>query len=196
MATPKSAPKTMSDTTPLAAAQNKLWPLINAIAKSDPPLLQRIQTYIVKRCGQKLTEFMQNGASPEEKMAVLTDLTEIIEGKQWDKLPPIAGGQATGPAAPAPKKAPAPAPVEPQFEIEPEPPAVMLDRAAIAVNQGPLSPHVDPLTLAVRHLVQQEVKAALADSDGLSVDMQAEVRTFARAELADALEKIARALRS
>ena len=92
------------------------------------PILQRINAYVTQKKGKGMQEYIQNGASLEDKEALIDELTEIAEAEDWDKLPPAPGGQAMAPAAkpaaPAAKPmqpaAPAPAPA-PEAEEDPEP---------------------------------------------------------------------------
>lgn len=97
-----------------------------------PGMLQRIQAFCFNSKGKMLSDYLSNGSSESEKIALLTELTGILDRKEYEKLPSSPAGQAGPPPAsapapvkpvakPAPVKAPAPAPVPEPVAITPEP---------------------------------------------------------------------------
>lgn len=181
------------------------------------PIMQRVQSFVINRTGKKLTEFMANGASEEEKSNLLGELIDIIKGEQWDKLPAAAGGQQTAAPAPGPvhvpgAKIPIPAAVMP---VAPKPaswapkPDVLVNVAKLPTNAeiaalaapAPVAeptPAADPITAAIAALNAALIAAktppppppapVVVAPPGLTAD---EVRVIIRAELAAVLRTIA-----
>ena len=155
-------------------------------------IMQRVQAHVVAKTGKKLVEFLSNGATPEEKTALIDGLITICKTEAWSELPPAAGGQqvAVGAtAAPASKPAPAPKPIP--VTIKPAVPAFMetKDQGEAAAAPAP----VDPITAAITAL-QAAIAAKpapVAADIGLSVD---EVRYVVRKEIASVFRTIAEVL--
>lgn len=155
-------------------------------------IMQRVQAHVVAKTGKKLVEFLSNGATPEEKAALIDGLITICKTEAWSELPPVAGGQqvAVGAtAAPASKPAPAPKPIP--VTIKPAVPAFMEtnDKGEAAAAPAP----VDPITAAITAL-QAAIAAKpapVAADIGLSVD---EVRYVVRKEIASVFRTIAEVL--
>jgi len=81
--------------------------------RSNPALAQRVQGFVFSRTkDRKLAEYLNNGAPVEEKEALLDDLIEILEKKEYSRLPAAPSGQAapTGEAGAPPAKVVAPDP--------------------------------------------------------------------------------------
>ena len=156
-------------------------------------IMQRVQAHVVAKTGKKLVEFLSNGATPEEKTALIDGLITICKTEAWSELPPAAGGQqvaAGATAAPAAKPAPKPIPVT----IKPAVPAFMetKDEGKEAHAPTPVAV-VDPITAAITAL-QAAIAAKpapVAADIGLSVD---EVRYVVRKEIASVFRTIAEVL--
>ena len=157
-------------------------------------IMQRVQAHVVAKTGKKLVEFLSNGATPEEKTALIDGLITICKTEAWSELPPAAGGQqvAVGAtAAPASKPAPAPKPIP--VTIKPAVPAFMetKDKGEAVAAAAPAP--VDPITAAITAL-QAAIAAKpapVAADIGLSVD---EVRYVVRKEIASVFRTIAEVL--
>jgi hypothetical protein len=179
--------------------------------------MQRVQSFVITRTGKKLTEFMANGASEDEKSALLGELIDIIKGEQWDKLPAAAGGQQTAAPASGPihvpgAKVPIPAPKPAAWAPKPDVPInvatlptnaeiaatnAAIAAAAVKASEAP-APAADPITAAIAAL-SAALSAAktpptpppapvVVAPPGLTAD---EVRVIIRAELAAVLRTIA-----
>ena len=154
-------------------------------------IMQRVQAHVVAKTGKKLVEFLSNGATPEEKTALIDGLITICKTEAWSELPPAAGGQqvAVGAtAAPASKPAPAPKPIP--VTIKPAVPAFMETKDK---GEAAAPAPVDPITAAITAL-QAAIAAKpapVAADIGLSVD---EVRYVVRKEIASVFRTIAEVL--
>ena len=68
--------------------------LYNAV-RGIPVVAQRVQSFIAGRTGgKKLHEFLANGATEEAKIALLDELNDILESKDYTKFPEAPKGQA------------------------------------------------------------------------------------------------------
>ena len=156
-------------------------------------IMQRVQAHVVAKTGKKLVEFLSNGATPEEKTALIDGLITICKTEAWSELPPAAGGQqvAVGAtAAPASKPAPAPAP-KPAIIHTPKASVPIAAPKPEPVDEAPAP--VDPITAAITAL-QAAIAAKpapVAADIGLSVD---EVRYVVRKEIASVFRTIAEVL--
>ena len=166
-------------------------------------IMQRVQAFVVKKTGKKLTEYLGNGAPEEEKGALLDELITICRDEQWDLLPAAAGGQqvvagastlVTKAPAPAPKPL-APAPIHTPKASVPiaAPKPAPVEEAEEVEAPAPVAP-VDPISAALAALqtALTAAKAPVAPSPiGLSVD---ECRMSARREIASVFRTIAEVL--
>ena len=151
-------------------------------------IMQRVQAHVVAKTGKKLVEFLSNGATPEEKTALIDGLITICKTEAWSELPPAAGGQQVAVGATA---APAPKPIP--VTIKPAVPAFMetKDKGEAVAAAAPAP--VDPITAAITAL-QAAIAAKpapVAADIGLSVD---EVRYVVRKEIASVFRTIAEVL--
>lgn len=71
------------------------------------PEFQRISLFVQNKTTMRLQPYLQGPASETEKNALLDELIQIIETKDWAKLPEAPNGQAENAASPS---APAAAP--------------------------------------------------------------------------------------
>lgn len=81
--------------------------------RSNPALAQRVQGFVFSRTkDRKLAEYLNNGAPLEEKEKLLDDLIEILETRDYRRLPAAPSGQAapTGETGAPPAKDVAPDP--------------------------------------------------------------------------------------
>lgn len=75
--------------------------------RSIPAIAQRVQGFITARTGgKKLHEYLENGSTEEQKIALLDELNEILEKKDYEKLPKEPRGQAA-PTGTVPEPEPA-----------------------------------------------------------------------------------------
>ena len=82
--------------------------------RNIPALAQRVQGFITARTGgKKLHDFLGNGATEEAKIALLDELNEILEKKDYERLPKEPSGQAA-PTGTVPEPEPA---AEPEKEV-------------------------------------------------------------------------------
>ena len=77
----------------LQQKSGELFRLLQPHRTSD--VMQRINLHVVNKTGKKLPEYIQNGATIEEKTALLDELIGIITRQEWDRLPAVPNGQAT-----------------------------------------------------------------------------------------------------
>lgn len=173
-------------------AQRAIFGVLQPYQK-DLAVMQRIQAYVVLKKGKKLTEYLNNGATDEDKLELLNELTTIVTEKNWDALPPAAVGQATAPSAPRTR---ATTPLLKKAEPVAATPAIdtMIDHAspttpAVTEQRPPVAPKALDLFAAAIAAMNAE-KAS--DAPTISED---QVRKIVRAELADVLERVASVLR-
>jgi hypothetical protein len=70
-------------------------------------VMQRVNMYVVQAADKKLPEFIAS-AEAELKGRIIGELIEIVMKGEWDKLPVVPNGQASGKAPTAPTPAPKP----------------------------------------------------------------------------------------
>lgn len=150
-------------------------------------IMQRLSLYCINKTGQKISDYIRNGATDDEKLALLNELNAILDKQEWDKLPKVPQGQATPTNAPAPAPKPEPKP-EPKAELppieEPEPtPAPVQAPVAVAAPTPAAADPAQQLAALLGQLMQPKPATPTIT--------EAEVRKMVRAELAKVFSTIA-----
>lgn len=185
----------MSTTAPnltTVEAQRQLFEALQPFQK-DVTIMQRIQAHVVLKTGKKLTEFLNNGATEEDKLAMINELIEIATEKAWDKLPAAAVGQAQAPAIAKPRVT-TPL-IKKAEEKKTLPDGTDLNTAlaaAHAVDAAAAKPKATDLLAAAIAAMEAEAKAKPAAEPAISEE---QIKKIVRTELADVLEKVAAVLR-
>jgi hypothetical protein len=172
---------------------SKLFGLLQPHRSSD--VMQRINLFVVNKTTKKLPEFINNGATDEEKGALLDELISIVEKGEWDKLPAVPNGQATPaqskPAAIAPQP-PKPAVLTPVTPVTPPAtpkPAAPIESQPVAVATpqpkaatAPAGGVADQLAALLAQLVPPAAGPSLTETD---------VRRIVREEMAHVATTVA-----
>ena len=186
-------------TNPIDTVQQKskeLYTLITPHRASG--LLQRVNLYVMNKTGKKLPDYINNGATPEDKIALLDELAAIIRTNAFEQLPAIPNGQAAPVQAAPVAAAPAPAPValtpaapvlKPAAPVAPAPAPVVTPPPApvLAVAPAPQPAAVvsdDPAVQLAALITKLTAKPAAPVMVSPDVDT---IRAIVRAELAQAL---------
>lgn len=178
--------------------------------RSTPAIAQRVQGFITARTGgKKLHEYLENGSTEEQKIALLDELNEILEAKDYERLPKEPRGQAA-PTGTVPAAEPTSA-VNPKFagqafvvptvakpvlvstpSVTPEtrrhPDAVC---AVDAPAPGSVPPAADPAA-ALAALLRQMMPPPPPAAPSMTEE---QVKVIVRTVLADTLEVLVGALR-
>ncbi len=89
--------------------------LIAARDEENGTIVQRVGLWVQDKTGQKLSAYIKDPIVAEEtRLGVIAELVEIIEKKDWTKLPKAPGGQQVKVVVP-PEKKPEPKP-EPEVQ--------------------------------------------------------------------------------
>jgi hypothetical protein len=169
-------------------------------------VMQRVNMYVVEKTGKKLPEFIAT-AEAELKGQVIGEVIEIVEQGQWDKLPVVPNGQASGNGKSAPTPAPAPRPAvlvtpapKPVVEVKvaevPKPKLIEVPAPVVVIEPVVAEPQdededevdvEDPLAI----ITAQLAKLTKPSKPGMS---EADVRRTVRHELAVVFKSISEVL--
>jgi len=175
----------MTPNTTTDAVQEKskeLYTLITPHRASG--LLQRVNLYVMAKTGKKLPDYINNGATPEDKIALLEELAAIIRTNSFEKLPAIPSGQAApvqaAPVAAAPALvAPAPVALTPAV-LKPAAPVAAVPVVAAAPAPQPVLSD-DPAAQLAALITRLTAKPAAPAAPSMTHE---QIRALVRAELA------------
>jgi hypothetical protein len=173
-------------------------------------VMQRVNMYVVQAADKKLPEFIAS-AEAELKGRIIGELIEIVMKGEWDKLPVVPNGQASGKAPTAPTPAPkpvvvpvpavavtpAPVPPKPKLIEVPAPTVVIEPVVTVTVKDKPVfvaeeekpEPQVEADPMAI--IAAQLAKLTKPAKPGMS---EADVRRTVRHELAVVFKSISEVL--
>ncbi len=163
-------------------------------------VMQRVNMYVVDKTQKKLPEFIAT-AEAELKGRIIGELIEIVKAGDWDKLPVVPNGQASGktptpapkPVVPAVVVTPAPVPPKPKLVEVPAPVVVITPEPVKSVTvieeekPEPEADETDPLAIITAQLAKltKPVKPGMTEKD---------VRRMVRHELAVILKSLSEVL--
>jgi hypothetical protein len=183
------------------AAQAKLLHLAVGLRDREPLAMQRINAFVLNKTGAKFNEYLTGPTPVVEKLAVVQEITAIVESGDLSKLPSAPNGQASAPPT-APRTTPPPAPPKVEQPKQPEvkqpepPPAPPAPPAVDVDDLADDDIDADELAGAIQTIVKVAAKRKEPAAPPAPAFTEADVRRIIRHELADAMEKIAKALRA
>jgi hypothetical protein len=179
----------MTPNTTTDAVQEKskeLYTLITPHRASG--LLQRVNLYVMAKTGKKLPDYINNGATPEDKIALLDELAAIIRTNSFEKLPAIPSGQAAPVQAAPVAAAPAPVAAAPVALTPAAPvlkPAAPVAAAPVPVVAAAPAPQPvlsdDPAAQLAALITRLTAKPAAPAAPSMTPE---QIRALVRAELA------------
>lgn len=156
---------------------SELFKVLQPHRASD--VMQRINLLVVNETGKRLPEYLNNGASLDEKAALVDKIIGIVRDQQWDKLPAVPQGQATGGPSKPVSIAPKPAILQP---ITPPPAPTPTPPPIVVTAPKPAEPAAAPdLAAQIAALIAQHTKPAAPAGPCFN---EADVRRWVREELA------------